>query len=199
MPRSLLQLALFLLTAHSVALGKPAESTSRVTVTTTHGSFSIELYDKQAPLTVRQFLRYVEDRFYDSTIFHRVIPGFVVQAGGYTKNMEAKPANSPIANEASDEQKNLRGTVAMARGADANSATTQFFINLVDNAFLDKGPGTAGYTVFGKIIDNKKEAQGSQPTGFAVIEKIAREKTGNIGIHTYVPLRAVTITSIRAE
>ena len=110
---------------------------------TSLGDFTIELYQKEAPISVENFLRYVDDGHFDGTIFHRVIPGFVIQGGGLTGDMEQKKTRQPIRNEATNGLKNERGSLSMARTNDVNSATSQFFVNLKDNAFLDNSPGTS--------------------------------------------------------
>ena len=128
----------------------------RVRMETNRGVIVLELDQKAAPKTVENFLQYVQDGFYDGTIFHRVIKKFMVQGGGFTQDMRQKPTQEPIANEAGNGLKNLRGTVAMARTSDPHSATAQFFINTVDNGFLDnkgKTSDTWGYCVFGKVVE----------------------------------------------
>ena len=125
----------------------------RVRITTSLGEFLVELDPNDAPLTVANFLQYVNEGFYDGTIFHRVIPDFVVQGGGYLPGLEAKPTHDPIASEASNGLLNLRGTVAMARTDDQNSATSQFYVNVADSPTLDPSATSAGYTVFGRVIE----------------------------------------------
>lgn len=157
-----------------------------VLLETTSGDILIELFADKAPNTVRNFLKYVDDGFYANTIFHRVISGFMIQGGGLTARMEEKPTREPVANEADNGLKNERGTVAMARTRDPHSATAQFFINLVDNAFLDHSAPTAdgwGYCVFGKVTD-----------GMDVVDKIAKVKTKSAGMHDDVPVDMVLIT-----
>ncbi len=146
----------------------------------------MQLFDKQAPISVENFLRYVDEGFFDGTIFHRVIPGFMVQGGGLTADMKNKSGHAPIKNEATNGLKNKRGTLAMARTNDINSATSQFFINLVDNDFLDHKPGNYGYAVFGRI-----------DSGMDVVDAIAAVKTGNKGCYQDVPTETVTIESVR--
>ncbi|HSH41792.1 MAG TPA: peptidylprolyl isomerase, partial [Arenicellales bacterium] len=125
-----------------------------VKMTTSLGELTIELYPEQAPETVDNFLQYTDDGFYDGTVFHRVIPGFVLQGGGFTPGMERKPTREPISNESDNGLKNERGTLSMARLPDPHSATSQFFINLVDNPHLDHQGGRQwGYAVFGKVVD----------------------------------------------
>lgn len=153
---------------------------------TSHGEFTVELYPDQAPVTVENFLTYVDDGFFDGTIFHRVIPGFMIQGGGFTPEMQQKPTRAPIKNEADNGVKNERGTLAMARTQQKDSATAQFFINLTDNAFLDHGARDFGYAVFGKVTE-----------GMDVVDTIGTVKTGNRGGHGDVPTETVTIESVR--
>jgi len=155
---------------------------------TTMGSFKVELYPDKAPITVKNFLAYVDKKFYDGTTFHRIVPGFVIQGGGFDKDMNKKPTSAPIANEATNGLKNSKGTLSMARTPDINSATSQFFVNLVDNAALDHtgtGPSQFGYAVFAKVVE-----------GFGVIEKIAAVKTVTKGQYQGVPATPVVITSV---
>lgn len=159
----------------------------KVVLETTMGRIVLELYPDKAPKTVANFLTYVDNGFYDGTIFHRVIPGFVIQGGGYTADFRQKPTRPPIPNEADNGLSNLRGTIAMARTADPHSATSQFFINLVDNKRLDhtgKGDSQAwGYAVFGKVVE-----------GMDVVDKIARVRTGPRGpFPSDCPLETVLI------
>jgi len=156
--------------------------TQTVRFETSLGNFTIELFEKEAPLTARNFLQYVDDGHFDGTVFHRVIPGFVVQGGGMTADMRQKPTRAPIRNEADNGLKNRRGTLSMARTNDPNSATSQFFVNLVDNAFLDPGRGGAGYAVFGCVTE-----------GMNVIDKMAEVRTGSKGMHQDVPLEPVVV------
>jgi|WetSurMetagenome_2_1015567.scaffolds.fasta_scaffold07651_2 cyclophilin family peptidyl-prolyl cis-trans isomerase len=157
-----------------------------VLVKTSMGSFKIELFAKEAPLTVKNFLNYVDKKFYDGTIFHRVVPGFVIQGGGFDKNMVQKTTLAPITNEAKNGLKNLRGTLSMARTPDINSATSQFFVNLKDNAVLDHASEAQyGYAVFGKVVQ-----------GMDVVDKIAAVATGNKGPHQNVPVKPIIIESM---
>ncbi|MGA8033753.1 MAG: peptidylprolyl isomerase [Casimicrobiaceae bacterium] len=156
---------------------------------TNHGDITIELDAENAPATVANFLQYVKDGHYDNTLFHRVIPGFMIQGGGFTPGMSQKPTRAPVANEAGNGLKNARYTLAMARTSDPHSATAQFFINVADNAFLDyKGPSPQGwgYCVFGKVVG-----------GTDVVDRIAGVATGTSGFHQDVPTQDVVIT--RAE
>lgn len=123
-----------------------------VVLTTSFGDVEIELNQDKAPVSTQNFLKYVDSNFYNNTIFHRVIPGFMAQGGGFTAQMQQKPTNDPIKNEADNGLNNVRGTVAMARTSDVNSATSQFFINVKDNAMLDHGARDYGYAVFGKVV-----------------------------------------------
>jgi peptidyl-prolyl cis-trans isomerase B (cyclophilin B) len=156
---------------------------------TSQGDIKIELDSANAPKTVENFLQYVRDGHYDNTIFHRVIDGFMIQGGGMEPGMRQKPTRAPIANEATNGLKNLRYTVAMARTSEPHSASSQFFINVADNAFLDyKGPSPQGwgYCVFGKVV-----------AGQDVVDRIKAVPTGNSGFHQNVPSQDVVIT--RAE
>ncbi len=155
---------------------------------TSLGDIRIELMPEEAPITTENFRRYVEEGFYDDTIFHRVIPGFVIQGGGHLEDMSRKPTRDPIRNEADNGVKNLRGTLSMARTQDRDSATSQFFINLKDNAFLDHGSRDFGYAVFARVAD-----------GMDVVDQIAAVETGNKGGHQDVPLEPVKIISARLE
>jgi peptidyl-prolyl cis-trans isomerase A (cyclophilin A) len=153
---------------------------------TSHGGFTIELFPKEAPVTVENFLKYVDDGFFDGTIFHRIVPGFVIQGGGLTAEFDNKKTRAPIRNEAKNGLKNTRGSLSMARTSDINSATSQFFVNLSDNGFLDHGPRDYGYAVFGRVTD-----------GMDVIDKIAAVSTGRRKGYQDAPLEDVVITSAR--
>jgi peptidyl-prolyl cis-trans isomerase A (cyclophilin A) len=153
---------------------------------TSHGDFSVEVDEASAPISAQNFLRYVDEGYYDGTIFHRVIPGFMVQGGGFTADMGHKPGHAPIQNEANNGLKNLRGSLAMARTNDLHSATSQFFVNLVDNGFLDHRTGNFGYAVFGRVVG-----------GIDVIDKIAKVKTGRRQGHDDVPAEPVLVKSAR--
>jgi cyclophilin family peptidyl-prolyl cis-trans isomerase len=152
---------------------------------TSLGSFSVELDGKEAPISVENFLAYVDSGHFAGTVFHRVIPGFVIQGGGLTADMRAKPTRSPIKNEAANGLKNKRGTLSMARTNDIHSATSQFFVNLTDNASLDQRPGSFGYAVFGRVVK-----------GMDVVDAIAKVKTGSKGHHDDVPLEPVVLESV---
>lgn len=168
--------------------GKPKGGKYMVVLETTHGEIVIELDADKAPVTVENFLAYVDAGHYDGTIFHRVIPKFMIQGGGFTEEMKEKPHRGPIKNEADNGLKNKRGTLAMARTQDINSATAQFFINLVDNAVLDHGGRDFGYAVFGKVTE-----------GMKVVDKIAAVKTADRGGFEDVPVKPVIIKSARRK
>ena len=160
----------------------------KATMETSMGTITLELDDAKAPETVANFVQYAKDGHYDGTIFHRVIDGFMIQGGGLTKDMNQKTTREPIRNEAMNGLKNLRGTIAMARTMVVDSATSQFFINLVDNSFLDfqnPTPQGFGYAVFGKVTD-----------GMDVVDQIARVKTGFAGPHQNVPDEAIVIKKV---
>ena len=144
-----------------------------VVLTTSLGDIVIELDGEKAPISVKNFLDYVDAQFYDGTIFHRVIPGFMVQGGGFTADMQQKNTRATIRNEADNGLMNVRGTIAMARTAAKDSATAQFFINLVDNGFLDHGSRDFGYAVFGKVVQ-----------GMEVVDRIAAVRTGDGDVPT---------------
>ena len=166
----------------------PATANPTVQMTTSLGEITIELYADKAPLSVSNFLAYVDGSFYDGTVFHRVIPNFMIQGGGFTEAMVQKPTRKPIKNEADNELKNTRGTLAMARTAVVDSATSQFFINTVDNGslnFRDKSSQGYGYAVFGKVT-----------AGMDVVDKIVQVPSGNRGPHQNVPLQPVTIIKV---
>lgn len=160
-----------------------------VVMETSMGTIKIELYADKAPITVKNFLTYVDEKHYDNTVFHRVIPGFMIQGGGFSPGMKEKPTKAPIKNESGNGLSNARGTLAMARTSVPDSATSQFFINHGErNQFLDKANSRdgVGYCVFGKVID-----------GMDVVDKIAKVETGNVGGHGDVPKQDVMIKSIR--
>jgi peptidyl-prolyl cis-trans isomerase A (cyclophilin A) len=160
-----------------------AETAPRVKLATSAGDIVLEVYPNKAPKTAENFLKYVRDKQYDGTIFHRVMPTFMVQGGGFTPEMQEKPTRPPIPLETRPDLKNDRGMVAMARTADPNSATAQFFINVVDNARLNApSPDGYGYAVFGKVV-----------SGMDVVDKIRALPTGNKGMHQNVPTTPVVI------
>ena len=156
-----------------------------IQMTTTLGEIEIELYPDHAPETVANFIGYVESGHFDGLVFHRVIPGFMVQGGGFTPDMKPRKTRPPIVNEADNGLKNTVGTLSMARTSDPNSATSQFFINLVDNAFLDFTAKTRqgwGYAVFARVV-----------RGMDVVKKMAEGRTGQVGGHSDVPLEPIVI------
>ena len=153
---------------------------------TTLGDFTIELFEKEAPESVANFQRYIEEDFFDGTIFHRIVPGFVIQGGGFTEDMTQKRTRPPVKNEADNGLKNKRGTLSMARTNDINSATSQFFVNLKDNDFLDHSRGNFGYAVFAKVTQ-----------GMDVVDQIAAVETGRKRGFDDVPVQAVTMKSVR--
>jgi cyclophilin family peptidyl-prolyl cis-trans isomerase len=169
-----------------VPLAALAGDNPKVVFETSKGKLVIELYADKAPLTVKNFLTYVDEKFYDGTIFHRVIPGFVIQGGGLTKDMAEKKTHDTIKNEADNGLSNLRGTLSMARTMEVDSASSQFFVNLVDNARLDhKGKqsgSTWGYAVFGKVVE-----------GMDVVDAIAKVPTGKVGMYEDVPKETVGV------
>ncbi len=162
-----------------------------VALDTNHGRIVLELLSSEAPKTVESFLQYVNAGFYDGTIFHRVIPGFMIQGGGFDAQMRQKATRPPVPNEADNGVRNDRGTVAMARTNDPHSATAQFFINLKDNGFLNhtgKSPQGWGYAVFGRVTQ-----------GMDVVDAIAKAPTGNRGPHGDVPVQPVVIEKATAS
>ncbi len=163
----------------------------QIVMSTSKGDIELELYADDAPITTQNILNYVDKNFYDNTIFHRVIPGFMIQGGGFTPDMQQKDTDPPIKNEAANGRQNKRGTAAMARTSVVDSASSQFFINLTDNTFLNfKGPSpdTYGYCVFGEVTD-----------GMDVVDEIAKVKTGQSGPHGDVPVEPVIIYSVRRK
>lgn len=162
------------------------ETNPMITIRTSQGDIELELYPDKAPATVKNFLQYVDDQHYDGTIFHRVIGNFMIQGGGFTKDFQQKPTRAPVKNEAANGLKNDRGTIAMARTSAPDSATCQFFINVVDNSGLNRpSPDGYGYCVFGKVTK-----------GMEVVDKIRSVRTGSRGPFQDVPAEAVEIISI---
>ena len=159
-----------------------------ITIKTNHGDIKVALFDDKAPVTCENFRQYVADGFFNDTIFHRVIPNFMIQGGGMEADMSQKKTRAPIKNEADNGESNRRGTLAMARTMDINSATAQFFINLRDNDFLDHGTRDFGYAVFGEVVD-----------GMDVVDAIAAVPTGNKGGHQDVPVVTVTVVEVTAD
>lgn len=169
----------------SVAGVQAQEAAPKVRLSTTLGDIVVQLDPAKAPKTVDNFLAYVKDKHYDGTVFHRVIDGFMIQGGGFTADMQQMPTKTPIPLEASNGLKNDKYTIAMARTGNPNSATSQFFINVKDNAMLNApNPDGYGYAVFGKVV-----------SGTDVVDKIKAVATGNKGPHQNVPTTPVTITS----
>lgn len=184
--RMALAAALIAVTARLEAGDNPA-----VVIETSMGNITVEVYPDRAPKSVENFLGYVKDGFYEGTVFHRVIRGFMIQGGGLTADLQRKPTRAPVENEASNGLKNERGTVAMARTADIHSATSQFFINTVNNRALDHkgmGAGDYGYCVFGKVME-----------GMDVVDAIEKVKTGTKNGYKDVPVEPVVIKSVRLK
>jgi len=172
-----------------VPLSEKEKEIKVITFETTMGPIVIELFEEDAPVTTKNFLDYANNGFYDGTLFHRVIPGFVIQGGGLEPGMQDKSVNPPIENEANNSQKNLKWSLSMARTNDPHSATSQFFINLENNPSLDhtsETPQGWGYAVFGTVID-----------GFETVEAIASVSTGSSGHHQDVPLEDITVQSTK--
>ena len=167
-----------------------AQDNPVVVMETTLGSITIELFQDRAPVTVENFLQYVNDGFYAGTVFHRVIEGFMIQGGGFTAGLSEKPTRAPITNEADNGESNTRGTIAMARTNVVDSATAQFFINTVDNSrSLDhQGPQSFGYAVFGRVTE-----------GMDVVDKIASVSTSRQGPHQNVPAEPVIINAVTVQ
>ncbi|WP_312246750.1 peptidylprolyl isomerase [Stutzerimonas nitrititolerans] len=163
-----------------------AAENPRVLLNTSMGEIELELEAEKAPISVENFLGYVERGFYDGTVFHRIIPGFMIQGGGFDEGLNQKPTRQPIKNEADNGLHNVRGTVAMARTQNINSATSQFFINHRDNDFLDHGSRDFGYAVFAKVV-----------RGMDVVDQIAQVPTGNRTMMQNVPLQPVKIVSAK--
>jgi len=159
-----------------------------ITIKTNHGDISVELFDDKAPISCENFRQYVTDGHFTNTIFHRVIPNFMIQGGGMDESMASKPTRDPIKNEADNGESNVRGTLAMARTSVVDSATSQFFINLRDNEFLNHGTRDFGYAVFGKVSD-----------GLDIVDAIAAVPTGNRSGHSDVPVEAVTILDVTID
>ena len=172
---------MLLMTSHLFAADNP-----HVVLDTSFGEIEFELQADKAPITVANFLDYVDTERYDGTVFHRVITDFMVQGGGFDKNMQQKPTNKPIENEAGNGLKNNRGTVAMARTQAPHSATMQFFINHADNSFLNQNSRDFGYAVFAKVVK-----------GMDVVDQIAQVRTANKGGHQNVPTDPILINSVK--
>jgi len=159
-----------------------------ITIVTSHGDIVIELLEEAAPISCENFRQYLTDEFFSDTVFHRVMPNFMIQGGGMTADLGRKDTRPPIKNEAANGEMNLRGTLAMARTGEVDSATSQFFINLRDNAFLDHGDRDYGYAVFARVTE-----------GMDVVDKIAAVPTATSGGHQDVPVEPVTINEVRAD
>ena len=159
-----------------------------ITIKTNHGDIKVELFDEKAPISCDNFRQYAKDGHFAGTIFHRVIPNFMIQGGGMDENMTSKPTRDPIKNEADNGERNVRGTLAMARTMVVDSATSQFFINLNDNDFLNNGTRDFGYAVFGRVTD-----------GMDVVDAIAAVPTGNKGGHQDVPNETVHIIEVTVD
>jgi peptidyl-prolyl cis-trans isomerase A (cyclophilin A) len=187
--RRLLALALAVCSAAAFAQPKAEDAAPRVLLSTSEGDITLELDATRAPKSVANFLQYVRAGHYDGTVFHRVIENFMIQGGGFTPDLKQKPTRAPIAIESQNGLKNLRGSIAMARTSDPNSATSQFFINVVDNARLDfPGFDGHGYAVFGKVV-----------AGMDVVDRIRKLPTTANGPHQNVPAQPVLIRSARVE
>lgn len=189
--RRLTILLLFIALPVLAQAADPAAAKKNIIMETSKGVITIELFDDKAPITAANFRRYVNEGFYDGLIFHRVIPGFVIQGGGYAPGMKKKRTHDPIVNEADNGLKNKRGTLSMARTQDIYSATSQFFINVVDNKSLDhsgKTPAKFGYAVFGKVVD-----------GMKVVDKIVATPTGQAGFYRDVPKEDVIMLKVYEE
>lgn len=172
-----------------IATTTNSHAATQVEFKTSEGDFIVELYPEKAPITVANFLQYAKDNFYSKTIFHRVINDFMIQGGGFERDLYEKPTRDPIVNEAANGLKNDVGTIAMARTQAPNSATAQFFINLKDNDFLNNTgshPSEMGYCVFGKVV-----------SGMNVVKKIAIIPTANVSRFEDVPTKAITIKSVK--
>ncbi|CAI1146477.1 MAG: peptidylprolyl isomerase A [Serratia proteamaculans] len=163
-----------------------AAGETHVMLTTSAGNIELALDSQKAPVSTKNFVDYVNSGYYNNTVFHRVIPGFMVQGGGFTADMQQKSTQAPIKNEADNGLRNLRGTISMARTADKDSATSQFFLNVADNAFLDHGQRDFGYAVFGKVVK-----------GMDVVDKISQAPTGNVGPYQNVPSKPIVILSAK--
>jgi cyclophilin family peptidyl-prolyl cis-trans isomerase len=186
----LMLLAVCVLALSMAAAGAARAANPVVVLDTSMGTIKIELFEDKAPVTVKNFLGYVDDKFYDGTTFHRVIPQFMVQGGGFEPGMREKQPRSPIQNESTNGVENKRGTIAMARTQVPNSATSQFFINVKDNEFLNKSSSRdgVGYCAFGKVVE-----------GMDVVDKITAVKTAQRGAHGDVPVEDVVIKSVKRD
>ena len=185
-----LTIVILFVAASANAAGPKAADSQQVEIITSRGKIVLQLYPDKAPDTVQNFLIYIDAKYYDGTIFHRVIPNFMIQGGGFTAGMQRKPSDRPpIKNEADNGLKNDRGTIAMARTGDPHSATSQFFINTVNNDFLNfkrKDRQGWGYAVFGRVVE-----------GMPVVDAVSRAPTGSKGPYRDVPLETIYIRSVR--
>ena len=189
--KGIVLLTMGLIVAVAAAAADKGSGAPRVRLATSMGEIVIELYPEKAPKTVENFLGYAQAGFYDGTVFHRVIDGFMIQGGGFAEDMTQKPTGEKITNEADNGLKNKRGTVAMARTSEPHSASSQFFVNTVDNRFLDhtgKNPQGWGYAVFGQVVE-----------GMDVVDAIAKVKTGTTGGMQNVPVESVVIREATIE
>ncbi len=177
---------LYLLAAGLIASLPAWAANPLVEIKTSQGTIVAEIFVDKSPKTAANFLQYVKDGFFNGTIFHRVIDGFMIQGGGFSADMQQKPTRAPVENEAGNGLKNSAGTLAMARTNDPNSATAQFFINLVDNDPLDRRPGNPGYAVFGQVKE-----------GLDTVGRIAKQPTGNAGMFRDVPKTTILIEAVR--
>ncbi len=172
-----------ILSANALAAANTSATTDvKVLIETNYGNITVKLNPEKAPITVKNFLYYVESSFYTKTIFHRVIPGFMIQGGGFTKSMDKLPTEAPIRNEASNGLHNNRGTIAMARTNNPHSATSQFFINVANNNFLDYSSQSMGYASFGKVVE-----------GMDVVDKIEHVRTTKRNMHANIPVDPIVI------
>ena len=186
--RRIVTTLLLFLAAYAAPAARAEGKNPMVLISTSMGDIKVELNEEKAPVTVKNFLAYVNDKFYDGTVFHRVIPDFMIQGGGFDKDMNQKATKAPIKNEAGNGLKNEVGTIAMARTNVVDSATAQFFINVKENTFLnhrDESAGGFGYAVFGKVVD-----------GLDVVHKIEHVATTTKGVNQNVPTEPVIIKSI---
>jgi len=181
-------LAAALLPAPAQAQSTTPLPNPEVVITTNYGSITVRLFRDKAPATVENFLAYVKDGFYDGTIFHRVVANFMIQGGGFTAELEEKPTREPVVNESQNRLHNIRGSIAMARTSDPDSATAQFFINQRTNLRLDWQPGAPGYTVFGEVID-----------GMPVVDFIASSPVQQVGPYANVPVDPVIIEKVERK
>ena len=168
-----------------LAMSLPVFANTQLSMKTTAGNIEIELFNDKAPISAKNFENYVKSNFYTDTVFHRVIPGFMIQGGGMDENLNEKKNNPPIKNESANGVKNTKGTLAMARTNDPDSASSQFFINLEDNDFLNRTWSNPGYAVFGRVTK-----------GMEVVDAIAKVPTGNYKMHKNVPSKPIKIISV---